>query len=164
MGTGTQRTPKQGMGRSDETATLHPGDGVLLDLAAQGDIGDQVVGGERSGSRPLKVVDLCRPPGPLDCRRAGTNGGGHRPRLERCRGECIGADRPTTNNSGCQCSTVPVGVSGLTGAIAIAAGYAHTSALITGGTVQCWGSNIYGQLGNGTNTYYSNVSVSVSGL
>ena len=59
---------------------------------------------------------------------------------------------------------MPVGVSGLTGAIAIAAGYAHTSALITGGTVQCWGSNIYGQLGNGTNTYYSNVSVSVSGL
>ncbi len=45
-------------------------------------------------------------------------------------------------------SSVPVQVNGITGAIAISAGYNHSLALKSDGTVRGWGGDYYGQLGN----------------
>lgn len=53
-------------------------------------------------------------------------------------------------------STTPVPVSGNLTVTNIAAGYAHTCALLTQGTMQCWGSNSAGQLGDGNVTTLAN--------
>lgn len=61
-------------------------------------------------------------------------------------------------------SHTPVTVSGLSsGVLAISAGGGHTCALVSGGSVQCWGWNVYGQLGNSRNED-SPVPVSVDAL
>ncbi len=72
-------------------------------------------------------------------------------------GELGNADSPNS-------STVTVVVSGLTDAVAIAAGATHTCALRAGGSVQCWGSNTAGELGTGLRSAGSNVPVAVSSL
>ena len=47
-------------------------------------------------------------------------------------------------------STSPVAVLGLSTAERIALGGSHACAILTGGSVECWGSNSHGQLGDGT--------------
>ena len=61
-------------------------------------------------------------------------------------------------------SPAPVAVGGLTTtAKAISTGAAHSCALLTDGTVQCWGDNSTGQLGNGSTTDSSSAAP-VSGV
>ena len=58
----------------------------------------------------------------------------------------------------------PVTVNGIKGAIGVAAGDGHTCALMANRTVECWGSNVSGQLGYGAVTNYSLKPVQVSEL
>jgi alpha-tubulin suppressor-like RCC1 family protein len=60
-------------------------------------------------------------------------------------------------------STVPVVVSGVSDAVAIAAGDNHTCALQATATAKCWGDNTFGELGDGTTTN-SSTPLAVSGL
>jgi alpha-tubulin suppressor-like RCC1 family protein len=59
----------------------------------------------------------------------------------------LGADPNVTDQS-----LVPVVVPGLSDVTAIAVGGVHTCALVSGGTVKCWGSNDYGELGTSSTT------------
>jgi alpha-tubulin suppressor-like RCC1 family protein len=61
-------------------------------------------------------------------------------------------------------ATSPVAVAGLSGVKAISLGDGHSCALLAGGTVKCWGWNLFGQLGNGSNQFFANSPVAVSGL
>jgi alpha-tubulin suppressor-like RCC1 family protein len=49
-------------------------------------------------------------------------------------------------------TTIPTKVYGLSSARQITIGHNHACALLEDGTVQCWGENIYGQVGDGTTT------------
>lgn len=61
-------------------------------------------------------------------------------------------------------SMVPVKVTGLDEIIAISGGYHHTIALRRDGTAWGWGSNSYGQLGNGRGIDKSAAPLQISGL
>ncbi|MEP7198692.1 MAG: RCC1 repeat-containing protein, partial [Chloroflexota bacterium] len=59
--------------------------------------------------------------------------------------------------------SAPVSVSGLAGSVTVvAAGGFHTCALLSGGNMQCWGYDGFGQLGHGT-IGYRNTPTNVSG-
>ena len=61
-------------------------------------------------------------------------------------------------------STVPVTVQNLTSVVAIAAGTGFTCARRADGTVRCWGTNQFGQLGDDTTAGPRFLPVAVSGL
>jgi alpha-tubulin suppressor-like RCC1 family protein len=65
-------------------------------------------------------------------------------------------------------SLTPVAVSGISTATAIAGGvsalWGTTCAIKTGGGIDCWGYNGYGELGNGSTDAYSDTPVAPSGI
>ena len=69
----------------------------------------------------------------------------------------------TTTNSGTPVQVRLSATTYLTGVTQVSASGKFTCALVTGGTVRCWGHNQYGQLGNG-NTTDSSIAVQVSGI
>ena len=70
---------------------------------------------------------------------------------------------PALCGSAFWCSTTPVPVSGITNATAISGGSDHTCAVLSAGNIDCWGYNLFGQLGNGSTTN-SSTPVQVSGI
>jgi hypothetical protein len=60
-------------------------------------------------------------------------------------------------------SSAPVTIRGITNAVAVSRGAAHTCAVLADGRVQCWGGNSGGELGNGTTTDAKD-PVTVSGI
>jgi alpha-tubulin suppressor-like RCC1 family protein len=60
-------------------------------------------------------------------------------------------------------SAVPVAVSGVSNAIAVAASSQHSCALLGTGSIACWEHNDYGELGDGTTSSSSN-PVAVTGV
>ena len=70
---------------------------------------------------------------------------------------------PVQHTAGTSCRLTPVVVQGLSGAVEIAAGAYHSCARLGDGTVQCWGDDVAGQLGNGA-TSFSPTPVVVQGL
>jgi alpha-tubulin suppressor-like RCC1 family protein len=57
----------------------------------------------------------------------------------------------------------PVAAYGVSGATAMATGRLHSCALVSG-TVQCWGANQIGQLGDGSTVLLTTTPVTVSGI
>jgi hypothetical protein len=60
-------------------------------------------------------------------------------------------------------STTPVSVGGITNAAAVSVGWPDSCALLAGGTIDCWGSNLRGNLGDGS-TINSSTPAKVSGI
>jgi alpha-tubulin suppressor-like RCC1 family protein len=57
----------------------------------------------------------------------------------------------------------PVTIPNVVGVVAVSAGEAHTCALLADGSIQCWGYNDYGELGNGSFSS-SAIAVAVVGI
>ena len=68
------------------------------------------------------------------------------------------------NGSTTSSQTTPVSVSSISTATSVSAGDSHTCAVLSGGTVKCWGGGSYGQLGNGSTTSSQTTPVSVSSI
>jgi hypothetical protein len=137
---------------------------------ASGELGN---GSTESSSTPQAVIGLTNvtaiaasATGVLASPSAGFEGGRHSCALLAdgtvwCWGENLwhqlGPKAPPSRvcegiNVPCSPNPVPVGLSNV---VAIATGGAHSCALMTDGTVGCWGANDWGQLGNGTFSFSS---------
>jgi alpha-tubulin suppressor-like RCC1 family protein len=68
----------------------------------------------------------------------------------RCWGNAILGQSGTATPANAFTIDVPTTVAGVAGATSVVAGDNFTCALVTGGSVKCWGENTSGQLGDGS--------------
>lgn len=81
----------------------------------------------------------------------------------RCWGEGTSGE---LGDGAMQTATTPVAVAGITTAAGLTSGwYHHSCAMLADGSVRCWGTNEWGQFGNGTTTSSGTpVAMSVAGI
>ncbi len=77
-----------------------------------------------------------------------------------CWGDNLNGELGDGKNGGS--SAKPVKVRGIEDAIQVSAGYYHTCAVLSSGSVDCWGSGADGDLGNGTTTTMADIPEPVS--
>ena len=80
---------------------------------------------------------------------------------------CWGANELGQRGSGASSfdeTTTPAAVPGLAGVTMLAASGDHTCALLSAGSVQCWGDNVHGQLGDGLSEETHAAPVAVVGI
>ncbi len=139
--------------------------GVLLVVVVVAAGCGVAIGGRGEGGDPSS-------PSPLASRAAVVvgprlSGGGEATCVVRPTGQlvCWGANAFAELGAGVRAPYLePVEAAGFgSGVLGVSTGGAHTCAITSGGGVQCWGSNGYGQLGDGT-TLDSVVPVEVIGL
>jgi alpha-tubulin suppressor-like RCC1 family protein len=123
---------------------------------ASGQLGD---GAKQSSATPVEVRDL------PNATQVATSDGGSCALLSSGHIDCWGNNEEGELGDGTHGgqSDMPVEVPGVTNATEVASGGYHFCALLSGGHVDCWGSNSGGQLGDGTDLA-SDTPVEVHGL
>jgi alpha-tubulin suppressor-like RCC1 family protein len=120
------------LGCTDSTANNYNSEATDEDGSCDYDLDDDGVGPITAGG-----YHTCAIPGDGSVSCWGYNGNGQ-----------LGDGTNTNRNSPTQTSSLGEGRT----AVAIAAGWYHTCAILDDGSVSCWGNNYYGQLGDGTTT------------
>ena len=109
--------------------------------------------GQRSGATAVRFVAGRSPALTLDGASNGSLGVGGHTCAVRATGAvaCWGRNDTgeVTGTQGADPIIAPAGPAAATGVASIAAGHGHSCALTVAGTVLCWGSNRFGQIGNG---------------
>ena len=150
-------------GAAHSCALLSSGGVVCWGLNSNGQLGN---GGPTQSNTPVAVSGIPTNATPPVSAIAIAAGGAHScALLSDSTIECWGLNDhgQLGNNSTANQFVIPVIVSGIHTATAIAAGVGYSCALLSNGTVQCWGLNANGQLGNGDTTD-SRIPVAVSGF
>lgn len=123
--------------------------------------GGNLGNGQAQSPLPVLVPDLA------EVRQVATGGADTCAVLSSGGVDCWGDDREGEIGNGTEQPTPvqePAGVHGIATAVQVAVGGNHACALLGDGSVECWGSGAYGELGNGQLGISSSVPVAVLGI